>query len=85
MRVLLNQIDNQNYENTMMSQTNFDQTLPDKMRPEAKLAVKDEYALKETNKPINVVAYKTTTKLPNELKNELPSPEQIFKLLDHIQ
>lgn len=43
-RVLLNQIDNQNYEKTMISQTNFDKNLPEKMRPEAKLAVKDEYA-----------------------------------------
>ncbi|MEI8366162.1 MAG: PDDEXK nuclease domain-containing protein [Parachlamydiaceae bacterium] len=202
-RVLLNQIDNQNYEKTMTSQTNFDQNLPDKMRPEAKLAVKDEYSfdflemgeehseyeleqaivrniekflreignvyafmgsqyrlevdgqeffidillfhrklkamvalelklgpfipeyvgkmqfylsvlndtvrledenpsigiilckeknrtiveysLKETNKPIHVAGYTTTTKLPKELKNELPSPDQIERLLDHIR
>lgn len=193
-RVLLNQIDNQNYEKTMISQTNFDINLPEKMCPEAKLALKDEYAfdflelgeehseyeleraivgnienflrevgniyafmgsqyrlevdgqeffidillyhrklkalvaielkigpfipeyigkmqfylsvlndtvkledenpsigiilckeksrtiveyaLKETNKPINVAAYKTTTKLPKEFKNDLPSPDQ---------
>jgi predicted nuclease of restriction endonuclease-like (RecB) superfamily len=43
-RVLLNQIDNKNYEKTMMSQTNFDKNLPEKMRSEAKLAVKDDYA-----------------------------------------
>jgi len=201
-RVLLNQIDNQNFEKTMISQTNFDKNLPAKMLPEAKLAVKDEYvfdflelgdehseyeleqallknikhflrevgnvyafmgsqyelevdgqefyidillyhrklkslvaielkigafmpeyigkmqfylsvlndtvrlpdenpsigiilckeksrtiveySLKETNKPINVAAYKTTTKLPKELKKELPSPDQIAILLDHI-
>ncbi len=201
-RVLLNQIDNKNYEKTLLSQTNFDTNLPEKMLPEAKLAVKDEYtfdflelgekhseyeleraivnnieyflrevgnvyafmgsqyrlevdgqeflidillyhrklkalvaielkigpfipeyigkmqfylsvlndtvkledenpsigiilckeksrtiveyALKETNKPINVAAYKTVTKLPKELKNDLPSPDQIAKLLDHI-
>jgi len=202
-RVLLNQIDNKNYEKTMVSQTNFDKNLPEKMRPEAKLAVKDEYAfdflelgdehseyelerailrniehflrevgnvyafmgsqyrlevdgqeffidlllyhrklkslvaielkvgpfipeyigkmqfylsvlndtvrledenpsigiilckeksrtiveyaLKETNKPINVAAYKTVAKLPKELKNELPSPDQIAILLEHIK
>lgn len=202
-RVLLNQIDNQNYEKTMTSQTNFDKNLPEKLRPEAKLAVKDEYsfdflelgdehseheleraivgnierflrevgnvytfmgsqyrlevdgheffvdillynrrlksllaielktgpfvpeyigkmqfylavlndtvrledenpsigiilckeknrtiveyALKDTNKPINVAAYKTTTKLPKELKDELPSPDQIAMLLEHIK
>lgn len=201
-RVLLNQIDNKNYEKTMVSQTNFDKNLPEKMRLEAKLSVKDEYvfdflelgeehseheleraivqnierflrevgsvysfmgsqyrlevdgqefiidlllfnrklkalvaielkigpfipeyigkmqfylsvlndtvrlkdenpsigiilckeksrtiveyALKETNKPINVAAYKTMHTLPKELKDELPSPDQIAKLLDYI-
>ncbi len=201
-RVLLNQIDNRNYEKTMISQTNFDKNLPEEMRFEAKLAVKDEYifdflelgdehneyeleraivrniehflrevgsvysfigsqyrlevdgqeffidlllfhrklkslvaielkigpfipeyigkmqfylsvlndtvrleeenpsigiilckeknrtiveySLKETNKPINVAAYKTVSKLPRELKNELPSPDQIALLLEHI-
>jgi predicted nuclease of restriction endonuclease-like (RecB) superfamily len=201
-RVLLNQIDNKNYEKTMSSQTNFDRNLPEKLRPEAKLAVKDEYtfdflelgdehseheleralvkniepflrevgniytfmgsqyrleingrefvidillyhrklkslvaielkvgeflpeyvgkmqfylsvlndtvrlegenpsigiilckekdrmiveySLKETDKPINVAAYKTTTKLPQELRDQLPSPDQIALLLEHI-
>ncbi len=201
-RVLLNQIDNQNFEKTMISQTSFDRNLPEKMRPEAKLAVKDEfifeflelgdehseyelesailrnmehflkevgnvyafmgsqyklevdgqaffidillyhrklkslvaielkigafipeyvgkmqfylavlndkvrledenpsigiilckeksrtiveYSLKDTTKPINIAAYKTTTHLPKELKDELPSPEQIALLLEHI-
>ena len=201
-RVLMNQIDNQTYEKTMISQTNFDKNLPEKMRPEAKLAVKDEYsfgflevadkhsewqleraivnniedflrevgnvytfvgsqyrlevdgeeflidillyhrklkslvaielkigkfvpeyigkmqfylsvlndtvrlkgenpsigiilckeknrtvveyALKETNKAIGVASYKTTTRLPKELKAELPSPDQIALLIEHI-
>lgn len=43
-----------------------------------------EYALKETNRPINVAAYKITEELPKELKKELPSPDQIVKLLDFI-
>lgn len=42
--VLLNQIDNKNYEKTTSNQTNFDKNLPEKICPEAKLAVKDEYA-----------------------------------------
>ncbi len=200
-RVLLHQIDNMTYEKTMTSQTNFDKNLSKKLRPEAKLAVKDEYAfgflelgdeyseyeleraivrnmesflrevgnvyafmgsqyrlevdgqeffidlllyhrklkslvaielkvgafipeyvgkmqfylavlndtvrlkgenpaigiilckeksrtiveysLKETNKPINVAAYKTTPELPQELRRELPSPEQIERLLKY--
>ena len=201
-RVLLHQIDNMTYEKTMTSQTNFDRRLSKKLRPEAKLAVKDEYAfgflelgdeyseyeleraivrniepflrevgnvyafmgsqyrlevdgqeffidlllyhrklkslvaielkvgvfipeyvgkmqfylavlndtvrlkgenpaigiilckeksrtiveysLKETNKPINVAAYKTTPELPQELRRELPSPEQIERLLKYV-
>jgi len=43
-----------------------------------------EYALKDTNKPINVAAYKNVSKLPKELKDELPSPNQIALLLEHI-
>lgn len=43
-RVLMNQISNQIYEKTMTSQTNFDKNLPEKMRPKAKLAMKDDYA-----------------------------------------
>ncbi len=201
--VLLNQIDNKNYEKTIASQNNFDKNLPEKMRPEAKLAVKDayafdflelgeehseyelersivgnieqflrevggvyafmgsqyrlevgdqeyfidlllyhrklkalvaielkiapfipehigkmqfylsvlndtvrledenpaigiilckeknrtivKYALKDSDQPIGVAAYKTTPTLPQELKGELPTPDQIAKLLEHIK
>ncbi len=201
-RVLMNQISNRAYERTMTSQTNFETTLPQKMRNEAQLAVKDEYifgfvdlgdkfderelekaligkikdflreaggvyafmgsqyrlevgnkeflidillyhrklkslvaielkvgeflpefmgkmhfyltvlddkvrmkdenpsigiilckekdrtiveyALKETNKPVGVATYQMFRELPKELKNELPSPEQIARLLEHI-
>lgn len=41
--VLIHQIENQIYENTLINQTNFDQTLPGKITNQAKLAVKDEY------------------------------------------
>jgi predicted nuclease of restriction endonuclease-like (RecB) superfamily len=41
--VLIHQIENKTYEKTLMGQTNFDQTLPDNIRNQAKLAVKDEY------------------------------------------
>lgn len=201
-RVLLNQIDNKNYERTLSSQTNFDKNLPEGIRSEAKLAVKDEYgfefldmadkyderelekalvgkieeflreaggvyafmgsqyrlevgnkeflidillyhrklkslvaielkigeflpefmgkmqfyltvlddrvrmkdegpsigiilckekdrtiveyALKEANKPIGVATYQTVRELPKELRNDLPSPEQIARLLEYI-
>jgi predicted nuclease of restriction endonuclease-like (RecB) superfamily len=41
--VLIHQIENQTYEKTLLGQTNFDQTLPEEIRNQAKLAVKDEY------------------------------------------
>jgi predicted nuclease of restriction endonuclease-like (RecB) superfamily len=41
--VLIHQIENKTYEKTILSQTNFDQTLPPALRHQAKLAVKDEY------------------------------------------
>jgi predicted nuclease of restriction endonuclease-like (RecB) superfamily len=41
--LLIHHIDNQNYEKTLLSQTNFDQALPEEVRNRAKLAVKDEY------------------------------------------
>lgn len=42
-RALLHHIDNKTYERTITSQENFDKSLPEQMRPEAKLAIKDEY------------------------------------------
>jgi predicted nuclease of restriction endonuclease-like (RecB) superfamily len=42
-RVLVHQIENQTYEKTLLSQTNFDETLPAPIRSQAQLAVKDSY------------------------------------------
>jgi predicted nuclease of restriction endonuclease-like (RecB) superfamily len=41
--LLLNQIENQTYEKYLLNQTNFDKTLPDDIKNQADLAVKDEY------------------------------------------
>ena len=41
--VLIHQIENKAYENTLINQTNFGRTLPEKIKDRAKLAVKDEY------------------------------------------
>jgi len=41
--VLIHQIDNKTYEKTILNQTNFNKVLPEKIRNQAKLAVKDEY------------------------------------------
>jgi len=42
-RVLINHIENKTYESYILNQTNFDNTLADDYKPQAKLAVKDEY------------------------------------------
>src|ERR1700722_20045103 len=42
-RALLNHIENQTYEKTLLGQTNFDVTLPAQMQEASALVVKDEY------------------------------------------
>ncbi len=42
-RLLQHHIENQNYEKTLLSQTNFDKTVSEEIKHQAKLAVKDEY------------------------------------------
>lgn len=42
-KVLIHQIENKAYEKTLLNQTNFAKTLPDEVKNQAKLAVKDEY------------------------------------------
>ncbi|MES2765128.1 MAG: PDDEXK nuclease domain-containing protein [Bacteroidota bacterium] len=41
--VLIHQIENKTYEKYLLNQTNFDATLPESVRHQAALAVKDEY------------------------------------------
>lgn len=41
--VLIHQIENKSYEKYLLNQTNFDQTISEEYRKQAKLAVKDEY------------------------------------------
>ncbi len=41
--VLINNLENKAYEKYLLNQTNFDETMPEKYRLQAKLAVKDEY------------------------------------------
>ena len=41
--ILILKIESKNYENTLINQTNFDKTVPDVIKNQAKLAVRDEY------------------------------------------
>lgn len=51
--VLTHQIENQSYEKTLLNQTNFEATISEDYRNQAKLAVKD------VTKPIEVATYRT--------------------------
>lgn len=42
--VLINQIENKSFEKFLLNQTNFDSTVPEKIKDQAKLAVKDSYS-----------------------------------------
>jgi len=44
-----------------------------------------EYALHDARKPIGVATYEITKKLPAALKGQLPSPEEIVRLLEGIE
>jgi len=41
-----------------------------------------EYALHDARKPIGVATYRVVRRLPRELKGQLPSPDEIAKLLE---
>jgi len=44
-----------------------------------------EYALKDTKKPIGVSTYRMTEKLPRELKEYLPSPEEMIERIKYLE
>jgi len=43
-----------------------------------------EYSLRESNKPIGIASYQTVESLPDNLKGELPAPEQVAMLMDDV-
>jgi hypothetical protein len=44
-----------------------------------------EHALRESNEPIGVAAYRIVSKLPAQLRGQIPSPGQIAKLLQEVE
>jgi predicted nuclease of restriction endonuclease-like (RecB) superfamily len=44
-----------------------------------------EYALRDARKPIGVATYRIVKRLPRELKGQLPSPDEIAKLLEKVE
>jgi hypothetical protein len=43
-----------------------------------------EYALREARKPIGVATYRILKSLPEDLKGQLPAPEDIARLLENM-
>lgn len=43
-----------------------------------------EYTLRESTKPIGVASYKVVSTLPEELRGQLPAPDQVSKLLEDL-
>jgi hypothetical protein len=43
-----------------------------------------EYALHDANKPIGVATYRIEKQLPQDLQGQLPTPEQISRLLEQL-
>ncbi|MCK5289746.1 MAG: DUF1016 domain-containing protein, partial [Candidatus Aenigmarchaeota archaeon] len=44
-----------------------------------------EYALRESNRPIGIAAYRIVSNLPEELEGKFPEPKQIAKLLKDLR
>ena len=44
-----------------------------------------EYALKDSDRPIGVATYRIVSTLPQNLKGQLPNPEQVAKLLEGME
>jgi hypothetical protein len=43
-----------------------------------------EYDLRESTKPIGVASYRVVSTLPEELRGQLPAPDQVSKLLKDL-
>jgi predicted nuclease of restriction endonuclease-like (RecB) superfamily len=94
--VLIHQIENKSFEKYLINQTSFDQTMPEHLRNQAKLAVKDEYtfdflelseveyALKSAVHPIGVATYTLTQDLPTDYSVLLPSAADIRDKLEGL-
>jgi predicted nuclease of restriction endonuclease-like (RecB) superfamily len=69
--VLVHQIENQTYEKYLLNQTNFDRTLPDTVKKQASLAVKDEYTFGFLNLADEHSESQLETALINNIRNFL--------------
>ena len=69
--VLIHQIENKTYEKYLLNQTNFEQTLPDNVKNQAYLAVKDEYTFDFLNLTDEYTESRLEHALVNNIRNFL--------------
>ena len=69
--VLIHQIDNQSFEKTVISQQNFDQTLPEHLQDQAILAVKDDYTFGFLDLSEHYSEYKLEQTILNNIRHFL--------------
>lgn len=69
--VLIHQIENKTYEKYLLNQTNFEQTLPDNVKNQAYLAVKDEYTFDFLNLTDEYTESRLEQALVNNIRNFL--------------
>jgi predicted nuclease of restriction endonuclease-like (RecB) superfamily len=69
--ILIHQIENKTYEKYLLNQTNFEQTLPDDVKNQAYLAVKDEYTFDFLNLTEEYTESRLEQALVNNIRNFL--------------
>lgn len=69
--LLINHLDSQTYEKFLLNQTNFDKTLPEKYKYQAKFAVKDEYSFDFLELSDNYNEYELEIGLINKIREFL--------------
>lgn len=69
--VLRHQIANQSYEKYLLNQTSFDQTLPEHLQGQAKLAIKDEYTFDFLELSNEHSEYELEQSILNKIRNFL--------------
>jgi predicted nuclease of restriction endonuclease-like (RecB) superfamily len=69
--ILIHQIEGKTYERYLLNQTNFEKTLPDTIRNQAQLAVKDEYIFDFLNLADNYSESHLETALVDNVRNFL--------------
>jgi len=86
-RVLTNHIENKSYEKFLLNQTNFEETVPQQYKDQAKLAVKDEYVFDflelgeaHTERELESAIVKNIGKFLTQMGNDFAFMENQYRL-----